>query len=67
MGGTRVGASGAPYRESSKPVDPFTDAEMAFWDAVYVGYTTKYGSSPNGAPEAADEAVKIRRERFGVR
>lgn len=54
-----------PYRTSSKPVEPLTNAEIAFWDATYVRLIES--SSSEEAAAWADCAVEQRRERFGVR
>lgn len=67
MGGTRALIYGEPYRYSTPPEEPFTDAEMVFWDAVYSGYIACKGDAAETATRVADEAVQIRRKKFGVR
>lgn len=68
MGGTKTMWS-EPYREPSKPEEPFTDAEMELWDKL----TLAVANRTNGVGTAekiadfADSMVKERRKRYGVR
>lgn len=50
------------YREAQRPVDPLTDGELALWDRTYAAH-----SGTRWAEHYADDAVKLRREKFGVR
>lgn len=51
-----------PYRAASG-----IDEEVRFWDAAFLAALSCMGIGTNAAAEAADNAVKLRRERFGKR
>lgn len=55
----------AVYREAQKPVDPLTDGELAFWERIYAAHSNTTGM--RWAESSADDAVKARRAKFGVR
>ena len=52
-----------PYRSSQKP--ELTDGELAFWERTFTEVHRTAGT--HTAERLADEAVEIRRRKFGVR
>lgn len=58
-----------PYREPSKPEEPLTDREMELWDTLVCALTNRHNSVNTAAKMAnfADDMMKERRKRFGVR
>lgn len=55
-----------PYRDPEEPEDPPTDAEVAFWDAVFVA-AVRRGCEAEDALKWADWALAKRKDNFGTR